>query len=69
MRSTKKTPEIIKQELLASILEVFEKKEDYLQMNKEVKNAKEPKGGILQIKKYKDLLKGTNRKIINIVRK
>ena len=69
MRSRKKTPEIIKQELLASILEVFEKKEDYLQMNEEVKNAKEPKGSILLIKKYKDFLKGTNKKIINIVRK
>ena len=35
----KKAPEIIKQELLASILEVFEKEDD-LQINEEVKNAK-----------------------------
>ena len=48
--------EIIKQELLASILEVFEE-EDYLQMNEEVKNAKEPKDGISLVKKYEDLLK------------
>ena len=37
---TKKTPETIKEELLASILEVFEE-EDYLQICQEVKNAKE----------------------------
>ena len=35
----KKAPVIIKQELLASILEVFEKEDD-LQINEEVKNAK-----------------------------
>ena len=39
----KKTPEIIKKELLASILEVSNKEEDYLQMNEEVTNAKEIK--------------------------
>ena len=37
---TKKTPETIKEELLASILEVFEEG-DYLQICQEVKNAKE----------------------------
>ena len=54
-RSTKKkkTPEIIKQELLASILKVFDEKEDYLQMIEEVKNAKEPKDGISLEKDYK----------------
>ena len=46
----KKTPEIINQELLQSILEVFEE-EDYLKMNGEVKNAKEPKDGISLVKK------------------
>ena len=51
------------------MLKVFDEKEDYLQINEEVKNAKEPKDGILLIKKYEDLLKGTNRKIINIVGK
>ena len=45
MRSTKKkkTPEVIKQELLASILEVFDEKEDYQQMNEDVKNVKNQK--------------------------
>ena len=38
-------------------------------MNKELKNSKDPKDGISLIKKYEDLLKGTNRKIINIVGK
>ena len=31
----KKTPEIIKKELLASIFEVFEEEEDYLHINEE----------------------------------
>ena len=64
----KKTPEIIKKELLASILEVFEE-EDYLQTREEVKNAKDLKDGISLVKKYEDLLKEANRKIINIVGK
>ena len=64
----KKTPEIIKKELLASILEVFED-EDYLQICEEVKNAKNLKDGISLVKKYEDLLKEANRKIINIVGK
>ena len=51
----KKTPEIIKQELQ--------------HMNEEVKNVKELKNGISLVKKYEDLLKGVNRKIINIVGK
>ena len=51
------------------MLKVFDEKEDYLQINEEVKNAKEPKDGILLIKKYEDLSKATNRKIINIVEK
>ena len=51
------------------MLEVFDQKEDFLQMDQEVKNAKEPKDGISLIKKYEDLLKGANRKIINIVGK
>ena len=38
-------------------------------MNEEVKNAKEPKDGISLVKKYDALLKGANRKIINIVGK
>ena len=38
-------------------------------MNEEVKNAKEPKDGIALVKKYQHLLKGGNKKIINIVGK
>ena len=67
--NNKKTPEIIKNELLASILEVSNEEEDYLQINEEVKNAKELKDGICLIKKYENLSKGANKKFINIVRK
>ena len=45
------------------MLKVFDEKEDYLQINEEVKNAKEPKDGILLIKKYENLLKWTNRRL------
>ena len=65
---TKKTPETIRKELLASILEVFEE-EHYLQMCEEMKNAKDLKDGISLVKKYEDLLKGANKKIINIAGK
>ena len=64
-----KTPELIKKELLASILEVFNEEEGYLHINEEVKNAKELKDGMALVKKYEDLLKGANKKIINIVGK
>ena len=64
--NNKKTPEIIKKELLASILEVSNEEEDYLRMNEEVKNAKELKDGICLIKKYENLSKGANKKFINI---
>ena len=43
--------------------------EDYSGLNKEVKNAKEPKGATSIIKKYEQLLRGENRKIINIMEK
>ena len=36
-------------------------------MNDEVKNAKDLKDGIALVKKYEDLLKWANKKIINIV--
>ena len=39
------------------------KEEDYL------KNAKEVKDGISLVKKYENLLKSANKRIINIVRK
>ena len=50
----KKTPEMIKKTLLVSILKVFNEEEDYLQMNEEVKNAKELKDGIALVKKHED---------------
>ena len=59
----------MKQELLASIVEVLDEEEDYSEMNEEVKNAKKPKDGISLIKKYENFLKGANKKIINIVEK
>ena len=64
----KKTPEAIKQELLVSIIEIADE-EDYIEMSEEVKNAKELKDAVSLVKKYEDLLKGANRKIINIVGK
>ena len=48
--NNKKTPEMIKKELLASILEVSNEEEDYLQMNAEVENAKKLKDGKYLIK-------------------
>ena len=38
-------------------------------MKKEVKNAKKPRDGICLLKKYEDLVKRANRKIITIVEK
>ena len=64
----KKTPETIKKELLESILEVFEE-DNYSQICEEVKNAKDLKGSIFLAKKYENLLKSLNKKIINIVAK
>ena len=55
--------------MLASILEVFEEGEDYLLINEKVKNARKLKDGICLVKKYQNLLKGVNRKIINTVGK
>ena len=63
---TKKTPETIKKEFLESILKVFEE-ENYLQICEEAKNAKDLKDCIFLVKKYEDLLKSSNKKIINIV--
>ena len=64
-----KTPEIVKQELLASIVEHSDGEEDYLELNEEVNIAKEPKDITALVKKYEHLLKGANKKIINIVGK
>ena len=64
-----KIPEIVKQELIASIAEFSNGEEDYLELDEKVKNAKEPQDGIVLVKKYENLLKGTNKKIITIVGK
>ena len=65
----KKTTEKIKKELLASIPEVSNEEEDYLQMNEEVKIAKEVKDCMSLVKKYENLLKRANKRIINIVKR
>ena len=65
---TKKPPETIKKELLESIIEVFKEK-NYLQICEEVKKAKDLKDSIYLVKKNEDLLKSSNKKIINIVAK
>ena len=65
----KKTTEKIKKELLASIPEVSNEEEDYLQMNEEVKIAKEVKDCMSLVKKYGNLLNGANKRIINIVKR
>ena len=65
----KKTPEKIKEELLLSILEVSNEGKDYLQMNKEVRSARELKDGIALVNKCQNHLKGANKGIINIVGK
>ena len=44
----KKSPEAIKQELLASIIETADE-EDYLGLIEDVKNAKEPKEAVFLI--------------------
>ena len=62
---TKKTPETIKKGLLASILKVF-KEEDYLQICKKVKNAKDLKDGISLVKMYENYLKKANKMINNV---
>ena len=69
MRKTnrKKTPEIIKKELQESILEASE--EENAKLNEEVKNVKSLSEGISRVQKYENLLKGANKKIINIVGK
>ena len=59
---------MFKKELLASVV-ILDGEEDYLELNEKVKNAKEPKDGVALVKKYEDLLKGKNKKIINIVGK
>ena len=63
----KKTPEMIKKELQESILKASE--EEKANLNEEVKNVKSLNERISLVQKYKNLLKGANKKIINIVGK
>ena len=49
----KKSPQAIKQELLASIIEILDKHDSLL--NEEARNVKEPKEAVLIIKKYERL--------------
>ena len=44
---------MIKKELLASVVQLSDGEEDYLEFNEEVKNAKEPKDGIALVKSMK----------------
>ena len=65
--SEKKTPELIKQKLLASLVDYSDGEGDYLELNEEIRNAKELQDAIDLVKKYEDLLKAANKKIIDIV--
>ena len=56
---------MIKKELQESILKASE--EENTNLNEEVKNVKSLKEGISLMEKYENLLKGANKKIINIV--
>ena len=58
---------MIKKELQESILKVSE--EENTNLNEEVKNVKSLNERISLVQKYENLLKGTNKKIINIVGK
>ena len=58
---------MIKKELQESILKASE--EEKANLNEEVKNVKSLNERISLVQKYKNLLKGANKKIINIVGK
>ena len=60
-------PELIKQKLLASLVDYSDGEGDYLELNEEIRNAKELQDAIDLVKKYEDLLKAANKKIIDIV--
>ena len=60
---------MIKKEMLASIEELSDGEEYYLELREDIRNAKKPKDGTPLIKKCKYLLKGATKKIINIVGK
>ena len=65
----KKTAEKVKKELLALLVENSDGEGDYLESNEEVRIAKEPLDGTDLVKKYEGLLRGTSKKIINIIGK
>lgn len=58
--------EIVKEELLNSILETED--QDDLDLHKAVKNTKESKEAVKIIKKYEEILENQNKRIINIER-
>ena len=66
-KQKKKTQKAIKKELPGSLIE-FED-EDELELKELVKNLKESKKAITLIKRYKNILKAQNKKIINLVGK
>lgn len=66
-KKSNKEIESIKEELLASIIEIVS--EDNSELNEAVWNAKQPSAAIAVINKYEALLKGENKKKINIVGK
>ena len=51
------------------MIQISDKEKDYLELNKEVKTAKEPKDAISLVKKYEERLIGANRNIINVMGK
>ena len=66
-KKNNKEIESIKEELLASIIEIVS--EDNSELNEAVWNAKQPSEAIAVINKYEAVLEGENKKKINIVGK
>ena len=58
----KKTPEVVKQELLASLVDHSDGEGDYSELNGEVRNAKELKDGIDLVKNMKIFWKARIRR-------
>ena len=52
---------MFKKELLASVV-ILDGEEDYLELNEEVKNAKEPKDGVALVKNMKIFWKEKTRR-------
>lgn len=66
-KKNNKEIESIKEELLASIIEIVS--EDNSELNEAVWNAKQPSEAIAVINKYEAVLEGENKKKINIAGK